>query len=191
MTPYQMVREFHTLFNHLVRRHPTPLPKPERVTRIMFLWEEMMEFAQAEDIVAQADALADLLYFIYGTFVNIGVDPERVFTAVHEANMRKLWPDGKPRWREGDGKVIKPPDWIGPEDAIAAEIERQHHKANIALLQEVSQKWADRVVESLARDEDMRILGLPVTLDDSLPETEIKVGWEVFPLRNEKGGDNA
>lgn len=145
MTPYQMVREFHQTFKHLARRHPTPLPKPERITRMMFLWEEMIEFALAEDIVGQTDALADMLYFIYGTFVNIGVDPERILTAVHAANMRKLWADGQPRWREGDGKVIKPPGWTGPEMAIAAEIDRQHTLANVALLHDVSTKFNSKV----------------------------------------------
>lgn len=139
-TPFQLVKLFNQTFKHLVRNTPTPLPLDERTTRAMFFHEEMMEFIGAEDIVSQADALADLLYFVYGTFVNIGVDPERIFTAVHEANMRKLWDDGLPRWREGDGKVIKPPGWTGPENAIANEIERQRHNANIALLQALAQK---------------------------------------------------
>ena len=150
MTPYQMVREFHTRFKHLVRHTPTPLPKPERITRLLFLYEEMMEFAQADDIVAQADALADMLYFIYGTFVNIGVDPERLFTAVHEANMRKLWADGEPRWRNTDGKVIKPEGWTGPEQAIAIEIDAQRHAANITLLQEIARQFAVKVERDTA-----------------------------------------
>ena len=153
MSPFQMVHEFHVRFKHLVRQSPTPLPKPERITRLLFLYEEMMEFAQADDLVGQADALADMLYFIYGTFVNIGVDPERVFTAVHEANMRKLWADGQPRWREGDGKVIKPEGWTGPEQAIAVEIERQHHAANVLLLQEIAEQFRGKTAVRGAGDE--------------------------------------
>lgn len=43
----------------------------------------------------------------------------RCFHAVHAANMRKLWPDGKPR-RNEHGKIIKPEGWCGPERELAA-----------------------------------------------------------------------
>jgi predicted HAD superfamily Cof-like phosphohydrolase len=36
--------------------------------------------------------------------------------------------DGKPRFREGDGKIVKPPHWeenFAPEPKLKAEIERQ------------------------------------------------------------------
>lgn len=132
--PYRLVQDFHRAFGHLMQVLPTPLPIQERTTRVSFMQEEMIEFLAAEDITDQADALADLLYFVYGTFVNIGVDPAIIFTAVHEANMRKLWDDGLPRWREEDGKVIKPPGWVGPEPAITAEIERQRREGDITFM---------------------------------------------------------
>ena len=38
--------------------------------------------------------------------------------------MTKLWPDGRPRFRD-DGKTVKPPTWVDPHDALRSEIEAQ------------------------------------------------------------------
>lgn len=79
-------------------------------------------------LVAQADALTDTLYFIYGSFAVMGIEPQPLFNIVQEANMGKLWDDGKPRYREKDGKIIKPPHWekeFAPEPRLKKEIERQ------------------------------------------------------------------
>lgn len=55
----------------------------------------------------------------YHTFL-FDVPIQEIFAIVHEANMAKLWPDGKPRYRESDGKVLKPDGWIPPEARIRA-----------------------------------------------------------------------
>jgi predicted HAD superfamily Cof-like phosphohydrolase len=82
-----------------------------------------------EDVlVAQADALTDVNYFVQGSFVLLGVDPQPLFDIVQDANMAKLFPDGKPRYRESDGKIIKPDGWQPPEDKLKLEIERQTNK---------------------------------------------------------------
>ncbi|MGY3777765.1 pyrophosphohydrolase domain-containing protein [Isobaculum melis] len=82
-----------------------------------------------EDIlVGQVDALTDTNYFVYGSFVLMGVNPDPLFQIVHQANMGKLFPDGKPHYREGDGKVIKPDNWeadYAPEPKLHAEVARQ------------------------------------------------------------------
>lgn len=82
-----------------------------------------------EDVlVSQMDALTDIEYFNQGSFVIAGVEPFNLFKIVQEANMGKLWEDGKPRFREGDGKIIKPPHWeenFAPESKLKEEIERQ------------------------------------------------------------------
>ncbi|HFZ6315319.1 TPA: HAD-IIB family hydrolase, partial [Streptococcus agalactiae] len=46
-------------------------------------------------LVGEVDALTDLLYLTYGSFVLMGVDPKPLFDTVHEANMGKIFPDGK------------------------------------------------------------------------------------------------
>lgn len=127
--PYEMVREFHERFGHKVGPSPAPLSAAERLVRAGFLREELQEFVDADDLVDQVDAMIDLLYIAYGNLVMMGVEPTRVFEAVHAANMNKLWPDGRPRWREDNGKVIKPLNWVGPEAEIEQELARQRDKA--------------------------------------------------------------
>lgn len=81
-----------------------------------------------DTLVAQSDALIDLIYFAYGSFVLLGVDPTRLFDSVHMANMQKLFPDGLPHYDETTHKVMKPENWdtlYSPEKRIAEEIERQ------------------------------------------------------------------
>ena len=76
-------------------------------------------------IVAQADALTDINYFVQGTFTMMGVEPQPLFDIVQEANMAKLGADGKPIYRESDGKIMKPEGWEAPEPKLEAEIENQ------------------------------------------------------------------
>ncbi|PAD84884.1 hypothetical protein CHH57_02305 [Niallia circulans] len=79
-------------------------------------------------LVAQMDALIDVEYFNQGSFTIAGVEPFNLFKIVQEANMGKLFDDGKPRYREEDGKIIKPPLWeenFAPEPRLIKEIERQ------------------------------------------------------------------
>ena len=76
--------------------------------------DEIDEFLSATDIYAQTDAMIDLIYFALGTLVEMGVEPDAAFEIVHNANMSKLWDDGKPHYN-ADGKVVKPPSWVDPE----------------------------------------------------------------------------
>lgn len=66
------------------------------------------------DAFSVADALADIVYVVYGTALTYGIDLDSVLREVHRANMSKLGADGKPLLRQ-DGKVLKsdryrPPD---------------------------------------------------------------------------------
>lgn len=83
-------------------------------------------------LVGQVDALIDLLYFIYGSFALTGLDPEPFFDIVHEANMGKIFPDGKAHFDPLTHKILKPKDWeerFSPEEAINREINRQMQKS--------------------------------------------------------------
>lgn len=83
-------------------------------------------------LVGQVDALADLLYFTYGSFVLMGVDPQPIFETVHEANMGKIFPDGKAHFDPVTHKVQKPDDWeerYAPESAIKKELDKQLQKS--------------------------------------------------------------
>ncbi|MEO8829797.1 MAG: hypothetical protein ABI385_14030, partial [Lapillicoccus sp.] len=68
---------------------------------------ELREAVEAGDVVATADALADLAYVVYGAALHFGIDLDRVLAEVHRSNMTKS--------PAGDGKAIKgltyePPD---------------------------------------------------------------------------------
>ncbi|WP_165003897.1 MULTISPECIES: HAD family hydrolase [unclassified Enterococcus] len=85
-----------------------------------------------QPLIEQVDALTDILYFTYGSFSLLGVDPTVIFDIVHQANMGKLFPDGKPHYDPVTNKVLKPDNWqedYAPEPLIAAEIQRQIQRA--------------------------------------------------------------
>jgi len=126
-TAYDDVKDFHARFGHPVREVPTLLTSDRAAARAAWMTEEVAEFLAAQTIPDQADAMIDLIYFAIGTLVEMGVRPEKLFDIVHAANMTKLWPDGKPRWRD-DGKTVKPPTWVDPTEALREEIERQARK---------------------------------------------------------------
>ena len=125
-TAHKKVQEYHEIFGHPLALNPTPLSQDRIIHRAGFMAEELAEFLKAspDDLVAQSDALLDLLYFVLGTFVEMGVDPAPLFDAVHQANMDKLW-DGQPRYNPTNGKTLKPPGWVGPEERIRQLIDKQ------------------------------------------------------------------
>ncbi|WP_022867750.1 GNAT family N-acetyltransferase [Schaalia vaccimaxillae] len=65
------------------------------------------------DLVETADALADLVYVIYGMGIESGIDLDKVLAEVQASNLSKLMPDGTVKLRE-DGKVLKGPDFFAP-----------------------------------------------------------------------------
>lgn len=118
------VGKFHKAFRHPVSEKPTMLSAERLSQRNIWVQEELEEALEAIDVVGQADAMIDAIYFLMGSLVEMGVKPQAVFEIVQEANMAKIFPDGKPRWNEVN-KVIKPEGWVAPEPKIEAEIIRQ------------------------------------------------------------------
>ena len=84
---YEKVIAYTDAFGHRHMETPTPLPADRIIHRAGFMAEELAEFLQAapDDLVAQSDALLDLIYFAIGTFVEMGIDPTPLFDAVHQA----------------------------------------------------------------------------------------------------------
>lgn len=124
-----MVRRFHEAFEHPVAHAPAMIDPQRAVARARWLRDEITEFLDAGTLDGQADAIIDLMYFAFGTLVEMGVDGAALFRIVHEANMGKLWSDGRPRFGP-DGKVRKPPEWKDPHDALRRELARQIASAN-------------------------------------------------------------
>ncbi|WEG19061.1 HAD family hydrolase [Alkalihalophilus pseudofirmus] len=121
---YWMVKEFHEAFNHPVSEKPIKLDVARVVDRYKWILEEIDEFKEAQTLVDQVDALIDTLYLTIGTLVEMGVKPYTPFKIVQNANMSKLFPDGKPRYKD-DGKIMKPDTFISPEPLLEKEISRQ------------------------------------------------------------------
>jgi predicted HAD superfamily Cof-like phosphohydrolase len=117
---WEKVKQFHKKFQQPWSETPVNMPKRRRIVRCIWMREEIEEFLCAKTLVDQTDAMMDLLFFCIGTLVEMGVRPEKVFLAVLKANMAKLWDDGKPHFRDGDNKIMKPEGWEPPE----AEIEK-------------------------------------------------------------------
>ena len=117
------VRDFHDKFGHPVAEKPVMIDKKRALSRAKWMNEEVAEFLIAEDIYEQADAMIDLMYFALGTMVEMGLEADELFAIVQQANMAKLWPDGKPHYNPKDGKVIKPEGWEDPAPKIKAYID--------------------------------------------------------------------
>lgn len=86
---------------------------------------------QVDPLIDEVDGLIDLLYFTFGSFVMMGIDPEPLFNIVHQANMGKIFPDGEPHYHEITGKVLKPDNWekdFAPEAKLKTEIEKQRQR---------------------------------------------------------------
>lgn len=128
------LREFHCAIGEPPPAVPTmPSPALLRMRRIL-LDEEWAEVKEELDLLERqlaasdlarapeqlhrlAHELTDLLYVTYGTLLQLGIDPDATFAAVHQANLAKV---GGPL-RE-DGKLLKPEGWQ-PAD-VKAVLER-------------------------------------------------------------------
>lgn len=136
--PADLVAEFHSVYGmpNLVGDVGEPTVDFERVhMRMSLIEEEVAELIEAvygkrasrivtdifselpddgpRDVVAAADALADLTYVVYGMALESGIDLDAVLAEVHSSNLSKLMPDGSVRRRD-DGKILKGPDFREP-----------------------------------------------------------------------------
>lgn len=128
MTPYEMVQEFHRVFDCSV----DDLSEDTMSARIDLMDEEFYEvmgelfdldgtLKTNVDREALAKELADLVYVINGSAIAWGIDLDKAVELVHESNMSKLFEDGRPRFRYPDGKVLKPPTYKSPDMSAAVK----------------------------------------------------------------------
>lgn len=104
-----MVAEFHREFKIPVALKPAVIPADAIIRRVNLMTEELLELREAlysGDLAQIADGMADLLYVVYGTAVECGLDMEPLFAEVHRSNMTK-----KGGHKREDGKWIKPPNY--------------------------------------------------------------------------------
>lgn len=116
LTPFEMVKQFHTTYNLPIAETPCH-PSNDRIKlRRDLISEEYWEYdrsVDSGDLINLAQELADLLYVTYGAALEYGIDLDAVVTEVHRANMSKLDSDGSVLRRE-DGKVLKGPNYSPP-----------------------------------------------------------------------------
>lgn len=116
----EQVQEFHETYGLPVNGEPTLNCEQTKELRINLLQEELNELKEAlanNDAQETLDALIDLQYVLDGAFLSFGMAAvkELAFDEVHRSNMSKLGADGKPIRREGDGKVMKGPNYFAPD----------------------------------------------------------------------------
>lgn len=123
---FERVREFHEVFGHPIVDRPSELDFERLSLRLELIREEFCELLEAsgledaamevrgvylnpdgeQNLVEIADALGDLEYVINGMALEAGIPLPDVVAEIHQSNMSKLGPDGKPIYRE-DGKILK------------------------------------------------------------------------------------
>ncbi|HRQ60424.1 MAG TPA: nucleoside triphosphate pyrophosphohydrolase family protein [Alphaproteobacteria bacterium] len=119
-TTLQQVQEFHETYGLSVKAEADISDSKTNDLRINLLAEELDELKEAlkqGDLVETLDALIDLQYVLDGAFLSFGLHHVKdvAFAEVHASNMSKLGEDGKPIYREGDGKVMKGPNYFAPD----------------------------------------------------------------------------
>ena len=120
---YQLVKQFQQIAQQPVSCEPKKLDLDRVRIRAKWMQEELDEFCTADSIYSQADALTDLLYYLMGAFVEMGIEPSCLFRVVHSANMRKLQ-NQSAVIKDADGKVLKPEMWEHPDSEIEHVINR-------------------------------------------------------------------
>ena len=140
-SPMELVLQFHHTYSVPIRSFSDPTLDYERMNMRMSLIAEefaelmgavygpraraIIEAATAEavaadegerDVIEAADALADLVYVVYGMAIESGMNLDSVLAEVQASNLSKLMPDGSVKLRE-DGKVLKGPNFFQPNIA--------------------------------------------------------------------------
>jgi hypothetical protein len=143
----ELVLQFHHTYSVPIRPFSDPTLDYERMNMRMSLIAEefaelmgavygpraraIIEAATAEavaadegerDVIEAADALADLVYVVYGMAIESGMNLDSVLAEVQASNLSKLMPDGSVKLRE-DGKVLKGPNFFQPNIARGLGLE--------------------------------------------------------------------
>ena len=116
MTNFEKVGLFMKTFGQEVKTKPELSNDKINDLRISLINEELEELKKAiedNDILEVADALTDILYVAYGAGHAFGINLDKCFNEVQEANMSKLGANGKPIYNES-GKVMKGPNYFKP-----------------------------------------------------------------------------
>ena len=115
-TNFEAVREFMVACDQEVKTSPAFPDQDTMDLRLNLIEEEFDELQWAvdnRDMVEVADALADILYVVYGMGHSFGIDLDACFDEVQRSNMSKLV-DGK-AVKDEFGKVMKGSNFSEPD----------------------------------------------------------------------------
>ena len=115
-TNFEAVREFMVACDQEVKTTPAFPDQDTMDLRLNLIEEEFDELQWAvdnRDMVEVADALADILYVVYGMGHSFGIDLDACFDEVQRSNMSKLV-DGK-AVKDEFGKVMKGSNFSEPD----------------------------------------------------------------------------
>lgn len=89
-----LVKKFHVKFHQLVSEKPSLIPDDRSSNRYRLMKDEVEEYlegVQSGDLTNIAKELADILYAVYGTILEHGLQDkmEAIFEEVHRSNMSK------------------------------------------------------------------------------------------------------
>jgi len=104
------VEHFHEKFGHVVNHTPRLSRAELRASLIEEEAKETVAAIREANFVEAIDGMCDLLYVVFGTAVEFGIDIQPFFDEVHRTNMLKV--GGATR---EDGKTLKPPGWEPPK----------------------------------------------------------------------------
>jgi predicted HAD superfamily Cof-like phosphohydrolase len=102
--------------------YPQMISQEFALERFRFIQEELDEYLKAAiagDMVGAVDGLLDIVYVSFGTLFFMGVNGDRCWRIVQDANMRK---ERGVTNRGNEIDAVKPPGWVGPEAGIASII---------------------------------------------------------------------
>jgi predicted HAD superfamily Cof-like phosphohydrolase len=112
MTFFDDVRVFHDKFDLPRASKPRKMSPAEETLRFQMIAEEMTEMMvahEAGDVIALADAIADVVYVVLGFAVELGLPFNQIWNEVHRTNMMKSKTN-----KRADGKLMKPEGWEPP-----------------------------------------------------------------------------
>lgn len=116
------VRAWHRKFGVGIGDSPA-IRRPElRAALIEEEARETVEAIRSGDMAEAIDGMCDVLYVIFGTAVEFGIDLAPFFAEVHRTNMLKV--GGATR---DDGKILKPDGWQRPRiEAMVRRLSGKH-----------------------------------------------------------------
>lgn len=96
-------------------KFPARLDLERKAWAVCALGEELQEFASAQTIEDEADALLDLVYFAAGRLHEMGLDGQAHWDLVHRANMLKRRGELSKRPGSKGHDAVKPEGWQAPD----------------------------------------------------------------------------